>query len=599
MGKVLKYYMWGYQEHFLMSVESLISSLMAKLQISFPHRVFLFGLKNDEANDGHPICVCPDDSLFQPELFNGVVARTNLLRTADPASTLHHSHPIAAQQRAEQLNMYSLQAAVKAIVDEQLASREWETFTTYPMHVGAYLVVAIVQLDQKSIQSLNPLHRQFDNEESPIRRSLARSLFDAVVTEILNVCATYLQTKDPGSGLFVGSNTDELLRAAGTRLMRTAASATKELLGLNSLFEACTNLSTLPYEGADNHGHIIFTRKEHPDIETQVIFKEETAIHDARAIRKLLQLTTPHSSLLCTAESAYALGRVHAGYDPSKEDIFTIRFTRRFVWELWHHDIPLMRVEYGKPALPLPRFDDTYFAEMLHRQFPKITERNVSHLTRVAHAAAGLHHGTMLVISQQAAKEARRLAKQATPVKPFKLTEENIATFTDIDGALIIDTTGRCHAIGAILDGPASDRCDPSRGARYNSAIKYTYLGKKLKPCLILVKSDDGMTDIIPHLRAQIYASDLMESLNRFRSQATQRPIKWKEYFAANDEMRRFGFYFSPEQCEEINRLEQQATAVLIKDGPVPTRGPLRPHPDMNPSYFVREHEGSSSVNLR
>jgi len=66
---------------------------------------------------------------------------------------------------------------------------------------------------------------------------------------------------------------------------------------------------------------------------------------------------------------------------------------------------------------------------------------------------------------------------------------------TAIDGAVLIDPGNRCHAIGAILDGLASEAGDPSRGARYNSALRY--VAASLHACLAIVVSEDGMIDVV------------------------------------------------------------------------------------------------------
>ena len=79
----------------------------------------------------------------------------------------------------------------------------------------------------------------------------------------------------------------------------------------------------------------------------------------------------------------------------------------------------------------------------------------------------------MLVISERAADEAARLGSQALTVEPTRLDDSLVRQVTGIDGAVLVDPSGRCHAIGVILDGTATGAGDRSRGARYNSAVKY------------------------------------------------------------------------------------------------------------------------------
>ena len=80
-------------------------------------------------------------------------------------------------------------------------------------------------------------------------------------------------------------------------------------------------------------------------------------------------------------------------------------------------------------------------------------------------------------------------------VEPFALTPELIKLVTTIDGAVLVDLGGTCHAIGVILDGLASDKCTSARGARYNSGVRYAY---QQPDRVVVVKSEDGMVDVLP-----------------------------------------------------------------------------------------------------
>ncbi len=53
-----------------------------------------------------------------------------------------------------------------------------------------------------------------------------------------------------------------------------------------------------------------------------------------------------------------------------------------------------------------------------------------------------------------------------------------------------------------ILDGLATGEGDPGRGARYNSAVRYTAASSA--PCLVLIVSDDGMIDVHPELAREL-----------------------------------------------------------------------------------------------
>jgi hypothetical protein len=110
----------------------------------------------------------------------------------------------------------------------------------------------------------------------------------------------------------------------------------------------------------------------------------------------------------------------------------------------------------------------------------------------------------MLVISERAADadEAGRLASQAIPIDPAKLDDGIVARVTGIDGSVLVDPTGYCHAIGVILDGTATSEGDRSRGARYNSAVKY--LASTDAATVIRLVSEDGMLNLLPDRSAEV-----------------------------------------------------------------------------------------------
>ena len=62
---------------------------------------------------------------------------------------------------------------------------------------------------------------------------------------------------------------------------------------------------------------------------------------------------------------------------------------------------------------------------------------------------------------------------------------------------MFIDSSGKCLAIGVIVDGEAVKKGNVGRGARYNSIANYV----KLKQgCVGIVISEDGMVNVIQYI---------------------------------------------------------------------------------------------------
>jgi hypothetical protein len=121
-----------------------------------------------------------------------------------------------------------------------------------------------------------------------------------------------------------------------------------------------------------------------------------------------------------------------------------------------------------------------------------LSQNDLAAMWLIIDTAIGQKHGTTLVFHKNAAVEATRLIKQATPIKPLLLSPPLVKALSAIDGAFISDTDGTCHAIGVILEGIATERGSAARGSRFNSSIRYKDLCKQQgQECLVVVISDD------------------------------------------------------------------------------------------------------------
>jgi hypothetical protein len=66
-------------------------------------------------------------------------------------------------------------------------------------------------------------------------------------------------------------------------------------------------------------------------------------------------------------------------------------------------------------------------------------------------------------VARAKALEAARLSAQATLIEPALLSPELLRQATGIDGAVLFDPDGTCHALGVILDGTATAKeTDPA-----------------------------------------------------------------------------------------------------------------------------------------
>ena len=194
----------------------------------------------------------------------------------------------------------------------------------------------------------------------------------------------------------------------------------------------------------------------------------------------------------------------------------------------------------------------------------------------------------MLVISESAAAEAARLESQALTVEPTPLEDHLVRQVTGIDGAVLVDPSGYCHAIGAILDGTATDKGDRSRGARYNSAVKYCASAGDT-PTVILLVSEDGMINLLPDLRPRMRRAERDAMLAELREAAPIEPVDAERFSKAYRRIEAKAFYFSPDQIEEVNALRDDHWERRMAEGAKirAIEARLRPDPEMTDDYLI------------
>lgn len=330
----------------------------------------------------------------------------------------------------------------------------------------------------------------------PTHSLKASSLLEAIVLELIdyiNSALLSLLEKTP----FSETSTSDLIRRAGKQFFA-------ELIGLSSTqspFGAINKISALSYEKSFSNGSI--TMVQHSDLEKTlsdalVIFQSAVPITNYRHARKLLELSKSDSALLSDGINLYAtVPRVasdeHLTY-------LTIEFNSPSAWQLSYKGKKLMQVTYEEVYIPKPKISFFEFNSKFREIHTSIESKKIAHLYRIITEATKQVKGTILIISKNARSEAYRLRHQGFLIKPLKLTPPTIASITSIDGAVLVDIDGICHGIGVILDGMATEKGDPSRGARYNSVVRYVQTiaqTENFSNSFSVVVSEDGDVDII------------------------------------------------------------------------------------------------------
>lgn len=292
-------------------------------------------------------------------------------------------------------------------------------------------------------------------------------------------------------------------------LLRSSACALLESIGdcADLLYDAMEALSSELYEGASARGSMVLVPEGRLRESMMLLFDDPIEFAPARYkyIRKLLETTRsgelslvleipsdPHEPLIVT-------GLIHKQRrDPSS---FRVSFQSHRTWGLHYGNEHRMIVAAGTPSVP--RYKADFIRKASLRFEGIIGSAQVEHLWHVTSEALGQVHGTIVVIAVDAAAEVQRLS--CTRVRPTNGPLDLVAVrpVTAIDGALILDPFGDCHAIGAILRRGSVETPtylldathDPARGARYNSTVEYVTFAPV--PRLAVIVSEDGAITVV------------------------------------------------------------------------------------------------------
>lgn len=365
-----------------------------------------------------------------------------------------------------------------------------------PVLVDGQLVVPVLLVRRSGLVStLNSLER-VGQSQAGVNRSPGFNLLSLVLQHLLWDISAALRDREFGTVGRVFSNRDssDLLRRAGRALGDVATRGMGADLG--QLYDVCSAISALPYEQKACYGTILLATDGDVRVADRVLFRNPVRFvrEQARAVRKLLESTSPSMALLCDAKAVFGLGREQVVERTNR--LRSMVFAGRGTWSLRLGDDVAMHVRDGVAGLPWAPINESSLRSALRTLDPSVTDEVLARALDLAGAAARADHGVLVVFSKDPIRAVQQLGPQCMAVEPFGLTPERLDELSQVDGALVLSVDGRCHAFGAILDGRAApDREDRSRGARYNSAVRYVI--QSAGDAVALIVSSDRMADVI------------------------------------------------------------------------------------------------------
>ncbi len=553
-------------------------------QIGFPlrARAYLVGFAADEAAT-FSICFEPQtDSLAQVAL-DGIDALAQQRYEAGPWSNFFVSDPHHHARIQQEL----LNTARASIIEEHLETSvdgaRCYFFVGQPGSVEGFQVHPVIAVPRELWNSKPALQRtEIENDRFGIARSLQHSL----IRELLRKATEDLGRHTPPTEFSAQwSDRSELIRKAAQALVTSVCRLSGDDFS-SEIALSLNEVSAQAYEGRTSAGGFLIADPASPDVTMTMEFAKPIRLSDTRSLRKALEMTGGGRYLLCRDAQVLGLAIVDQTYDPADETAFTFEIVGRGSWQLAHTDKPLLRMTDTRPSLPRPRIDQVTFRDIAERVFPQATPSAIDRMWQATLQATEAAHGTMLVVHPAAASEAKRLYPQAQLIQPTFLDSTTLGAATNIDGAVMLDPEGQCHAVGVILDGKATGTGRASRGARFNSAVRYHQA--RGSNALIIIASEDGMIDILPNLNRRVARSQVETAVSLLESTVTVDP-DYEEFFRFHDHVESLKFYLSSDQCDRVNRARDAIERHREQTTNLTITGWARfaPAEGMNDSYFI------------
>ena len=578
-------FMWGYQGHYRIGIQILIRDVFKELGLEVDAEVLVVGARAPDALKRNKVCIEPENQKWDLALFDGLLDLIESAYKDHSNQSMFYGDEASMRDKPEWMRRDSVRSSIARSLQTFDVTNTTTSFCGSPRRIDDYYVVTVIQIPNSSFAHFSALPDAptTNSRQANGFRSLAHSAIQAVLKEATEC----LEKPDPGRSLRSNMRTaEEIIKIAAKDFLHTPGLAIENSYISTNLFDSINLISSLMYEGTKGIGRLVIANPSNKDIEYLAKFVRPVPFRDSRWVRKTLQMTRAGVGIIADSQNIHGLGKVKDSHDFAKQDIFAINFLDHYYWELACGKQVLLQSHYGIPKLPQEAFNKNAFLANFTRIFSKASDSDALRLWGLLNTQLNLSHGSMIVVAEDAEQESKRLEKQGTSITPTLLSEVLLKSASGIDGSILIDPFGICHTIGVILDGEANSECIPSRGSRYNSAVRY--VGNEKIRRLAIVVSDDKTVNLIPPLRKLVSQKLLNAHVDAFEIATLD------NYHVHRNWLDKHRFYINREQCDRLNTAIKRVEKLQENDKSMNIRistNPFHPNLQMDKSYYLEEFE--------
>lgn len=280
-------------------------------------------------------------------------------------------------------------------------------------------------------------------------------------------------------------------------------------------FQLLCHLASMDYEKRKNKTTLYFSSKEQ---KSGIRFESPElmlgAVEQLRPLRKIMEISGEGGAVYIKQPKMIISGVVAA----KKFEGLAVEFQGNAEWILRKNRQEILIYRRGEYLIPVLAPKQEQELEKLNQLQGNMSDKELKNIKQIINRLIkNSPHGTSIVFMEREAlqDEIRNRFlenRYTTKVEEFalgdndnecnkcdKLDNNMLRGVTSIDGAILSDLSGKCLAIGTILDGTFVGPGNVGRGARYNSVRNYVNWYKTRHPdvvCFAVIISEDGMINV-------------------------------------------------------------------------------------------------------
>ena len=113
------------------------------------------------------------------------------------------------------------------------------------------------------------------------------------------------------------------------------------------------------------------------------------------------------------------------------------------------------------------------------------------------------------------------------------------------------------------------------------------YLAGEGRGSMVIIVSEDGRIDLLPHLRRRVRRDTVQKALDTF-VQAVEDEEEYEKLARIDNRCSDLEFYFDTDQCEVLNQAREAVEQRRWEEERVRLQVvPVQPHPAMDDGYFL------------